>query len=108
MIKIKKVEGSRVIFNNGWKLFHIQHDCNWSDNYPDFQGCIKDSILENMEFSFIEIEPTEYGFLFNGYLINCYSEQSGCYTRDLDIYLIDENNIVLQRITVEGKLVLLD
>lgn len=108
MIAIQKVRDSQIVFSNGWKIFHKHNKDCCEYNYADYKGCIEDSILEIKLFNSIKIEPAKHGFLLNGYLINCYSEQDGYYTRDLEIYLVDENNTVVQYLNIEGKLITIE
>lgn len=79
---IEFTDGSQVI---------VERYRNGSEyNYADFEGCIPDSLLEDVTFDKIEIEIVkDVGFKLNGHLINCYSEESGYYSTDLDVYVRD-------------------
>lgn len=78
-----------VVFTDGSRLTsHHSPDC-CEYNYADFEGSISDSILEGMNFDKIVLSRAESGFLLNGHMINCYSEQNGYYSDDVDVYFHD-------------------
>lgn len=82
--KIKKIDYEMITFEDESYLVssHMQDCCE--DNYADFDG-INDSTILDHVFENIELEKNEFGFLLNGYLINCYSRQNGYYSADVDI-----------------------
>lgn len=103
MIRIKYINDERVTFTNGSYIMydHLQDCCE--DNFADFQS-IRDTVLENMDFKDIVIENSDFGFLLNGHLINCYSNQNGYYTNNIDIYYKDKNDKIIKEINTEGYL----
>ena len=99
--KIKKIDYEMITFEDESYLVssHMQDCCE--DNYADFYG-INDSTILDYVFNTIELEKVEYGFLLNGYLINCYSVQSGYYSSDVDVtYYVGSTEILSLNIECE-------
>ena len=86
--KIALITQEEIHFTNGYVISydHIENCCEY--NFADFLS-IKDTPFENFKFQHLTFEAVEYGFLLNGYLINCYSYQNGYYTSEVDIYVYD-------------------
>lgn len=108
-MKIVKIENNLLRFENignlAWEIRgeHASDCCEY--NYADFKGSLDSAIDLNTDYTSINIskqpEGPVYGFdliLDNvRYPINCYSEQSGYYSSDLDVYLylLDYNDAKL-------------
>lgn len=92
-IKIVKAEEEVLEFSDGSKLYS-KHDLDCCEyNYADFT-CLLDTHMMDMPFMRLTIEPCEYGFKLNGYLVNCYSDQNGYYSSTLDLcykYFVEDS-----------------
>lgn len=91
-------------FDNSTKIEgDHQQDCCES-NYIDFKGSLKDILEVGQEFKTIEIKKDEdtnkYGFdlyLDNvRYPINCYSDQNGYYSSDIEVKLMTSEQIITE------------
>ena len=88
-IKIKFATEDRIWFDDGSYIsFDHPSDC-CEYNYADFSS-ILDTPIDGAELNHITLESNDYGFLLNGHLVNCYSEQNGYYSYDIDIFYKDE------------------
>lgn len=94
-IKIMYATDERIMFNDGsYICFNHDADC-CEHNYADFSS-IKDSVIDGVDLYTIELEYNGYGFLLNGHLVNCYSDQNGYYSYALDVYYKDRwDNTIL-------------
>ena len=96
-MKIKEVNNTTIVFDNG-KVISFDHyqDC-CEDNYADFSQI--DDLARDYDFEDkLKFEKCEnYGFMFGDsrrmFFVPCYSEQNGYYSFDVDIYL--DGNCVL-------------
>lgn len=100
-VRIFKVTGSAIIFEDGSKIsYDHEQDC-CEDNYADFEQL--DDIARNAVFDtkhmVFEAVPKS-GFRFgnpgNMFFIPCYSEQNGYYTDEISIYYNDEKVLDLE------------
>ena len=84
--KIAAITEEEIYLTNGYVISydHMGECCE--HNFADFLS-IKDTPFEDFKFEQLTFEATEYGFLLNGYHINCYSYQNGYYTSEVDIYV---------------------
>lgn len=90
-MKIKDINGARILFDNGNEItFDHYPDCCES-NYADFEQL--DDIAKNANFApGLDFEAVNgSGFRFgnrpnNMHFVPCYSEQNGYYSEDIDIY----------------------
>lgn len=88
-IKIKFVTEDRIQFDDESCItFHHSSDC-CEYNYADFSSII-DTPIDGAKLNNITLEHSDYGFLLNGHLVNCYSEQNGYYSYDIDILYKDK------------------
>ena len=93
-IKIHYITDERIVFTDESYIYcEHQADC-CENNYADFSS-IMDSIIDGQELNTIEIEYNDNGFLLNGQLVNCYSEQNGYYSTGLDVYYKDQYDRVI-------------
>lgn len=94
-MKIKSIDDSAIIFDNGMDItFDYVADC-CEYNYAAFEEIY--DLAKNFEFSenLIFEEVPNSGFRFdnnpqNMVFVPCYSEQSGYYSSDIDIYYNDK------------------
>ena len=99
-MKIKKITGEHILFDNGSKITydHDQSCCEW--NYADFEQ-LKDTVAMDTEFdeNLIFEAVDEAGFRFgnegNMFFVPCYSEQNGYYSTDLQIFYNGEEVLSL-------------
>lgn len=90
-MKIAKITSDFVLFNNGSKItFNHEQDC-CENNYADFkqieEAAMECEFPENLIFEMVDGS----GFRFGGvgtymFFVPCYSDQSGYYSSDIDIY----------------------
>ena len=96
MAKIINIEENCIEFSDG-TVIHCNHEedgCAY--NYADFPQL--DDLARNHDFktSTLRFEAVDgSGFRFGDssftmFFVPCYSEQSGCYSSDIKIYLNDE------------------
>lgn len=86
MIKIVYISEEEVHFSDG-TILSSDHDADCCEiNFADFNS-LKDTALIDKEFDVLSFEKTEFGFLLNGHLVNCYSFQNGYYSDEVDIYV---------------------
>ena len=100
-VRIFEVNKDMIIFEDGSKItYDHEQDC-CEDNYADFEQL--DDIARNAVFDtkhmIFEAVP-ESGFRFgnpgNMFFIPCYSEQSGYYTDEIDVYYNEEKVLNLK------------
>lgn len=101
MYKVLKITADEVVFTNGHTLTHEHEQDCCEYNYADFTS-LSDTVFETDSYNTITIEPAEYGVLINGHMVNCYSSQSGYYSTQVSIMLVDENLRVLDSISTYG------
>ena len=90
-VKIKSTSLEELVFSDGSKLLsdHSADCCEC--NYADFTS-LDDSPILNQVFTTLTFEKVDgYGFKMNGYMVNCYSEQNGYYSSDVDILFQTKN-----------------
>jgi hypothetical protein len=91
-IKPKDSQDYDLVFTNGWTIStsHCQDCCE--HNYADWSS-LDDTGFYDEEFleDNFWVDKWEGGFRINRYAVNCYSDQSGYYSTDLDISLIDKD-----------------
>ena len=101
---IKSITDDKITFSDDSFIdFHHSADC-CEYNCADFKS-LKDTVLEDMIFKEISLEKSDYGFLLNGHLVNCYSYQNGYYSSDVDIYYREKNGKVLIHLNTECNLI---
>lgn len=89
-MRIKEVTDEYILFDNYSRIwFDHKREC-CEDNFADFEqletGAFDEDFSEDLIF-----EENEYGFRFGSkstpmYFVPCYSDQSGYYTDEIDIY----------------------
>ena len=90
-MKIKEINSSHILFDNGNEItFDHDQDC-CEDNYADFEQL--DDIARNaifdpkLDFKAIAGSGFKFGNRPNNmHFVPCYSEQNGYYTEEIDIY----------------------
>ena len=99
-MKISKVTDEAIIFDNGSTITfdHSPDCCEW--NYADFlqiDDIAKDyNFNENLKFKPIEGAGFRFGDNNQMFFVPCYSEQSGYYSYDIDIYYNNEHVLYLE------------
>lgn len=95
-IKPRDNDDEDLVFTNGWRI-RTSHspDC-CEHNYADWSslddtGFFEEEFYEN-DF---KLEKWDGGFRINGYTVNCYSEQSGYYSTELEVDLMDDEGTAL-------------
>lgn len=74
-------------------------------NYADFSSLDNTGFFEG-EFNAIELQVGDWGgFRINGFAVNCYSKQNGCYSSRLDIYYHDKDGKILCWIEQYGEII---
>lgn len=101
-MKLKKVCGNQLLFDNGYILdtWHNQECCE--DNYADFSNVADE--VGDYEFNEKDLRlerVQDYGFRFGDnrkmFFVPCYTEQNGYYSSDIEVKF---GNL---QITAEGK-----
>ncbi len=84
-IRLSYATDEKIFFSDE-SFIDFNHDADCCENnYADFTS-VNDSILLGVPLERLDLEASEYGFLLNGYLVNCYSEQNGYYSDEVSIY----------------------
>lgn len=93
-MKIKEVTDNHILFDNGTEItYDHEQDC-CEGNYADFTQL--DSVARDYEYNetliFKAIDKAGFMFGDNGrlFFVPCYSEQSGYYTDEIDIFVNGE------------------
>ncbi len=84
------IDDKTLYFDDGSKIetYHEQDCCEW--NYADWSS-LDDTGFYEQDFDKIELTSWEYGFSINGYSVNCYSDQNGYYSNDIEATYYDCN-----------------
>lgn len=89
-VEIVGINYDTISLSNGDVIFH-NHDADCCEhNYADFAS-LEDTTFMEQKFNELVFEKSEYGFLLNGYLVNCYTIQNGYYSSDVDICYYQRN-----------------
>lgn len=76
---------------------HYQECCEY--NYPDFKS-LDDTGFWEQDFDELTFETFEGGVRINGYTLNCYSEQNGYYSDELDFYVKDKDGNIINHLII--------
>ena len=90
-IEIVEISGEVIELSNGDLIKHDYSPLCCEYNYADFRS-LEDTTIIGQKFNELVFEKSEYGFLLNGHLVNCYSEQNGYYSQDVDIIYHPKNS----------------
>lgn len=89
MKAIKPLKYDEIMRFTDGSYVEASHSPDWCEhNYADWSS-LDDTDFYDRDFDDIIIGKYDYGFHINGYPINCYSEQNGYYSNDLDVELFD-------------------
>jgi hypothetical protein len=93
-MKIKSVKQEELVFDNGYTITS-DHECDCCEhNYADFPQ-IDDIAMAtdfdpDLEFESVDGAGFRFGNKGKMFFVPCYSEQSGYYSAEVDIYYNDE------------------
>lgn len=104
VIRPTDLDSTDLYFDDGSSVRtdHYQNCCE--HNYADWTS-LDDTGFWETDFKEIEIDSWSGGFRINGYSVNCYSEQNGYYSYDLEVYYVSNDNTVLQSLTSDCELI---
>jgi hypothetical protein len=90
----------KLVFSDGSYILtdHNQDCCEY--NFADWSS-LDDTGFWETNFKSIEVKPWEYGFLINGFSVNCYSEQNGYYSSDLEVYYFSHKNKLISSFNID-------
>lgn len=95
-ITISNVTDEAIIFSDGSTITfdHEQEYCEW--NYADFSQIEDEARIHKfllpLRFEAVENAGFRFGDCRRMYFIPCYSEQTGFYTDEIDIYYTNSEN----------------
>ena len=103
-IKPLKYDDETLSFDDGSFVAFNQHVNTYSWNYPDFTSLDDTGFFES-EFDHIHLEEYSGGFRINGFAVNCYSDQNGYYSNDVDIFYYTSTGELQCYLCAEGKII---
>lgn len=84
-IRPKERDAEQMFFSDGTCIEVVHHHDCCEHNYADWTS-LDDTGFWNTYFRSLTLENWEGGFRINGYAVNCYSEQNGYYTNEIQVY----------------------